>query len=79
MAGINITGFNHIAYPISTREHTLPLYRDILGLAVIPSMVDGPAVIWTQMESGTMIPPSRPRVLKSRPAVSGTTVRNSRS
>jgi len=57
MAGINITGFNHIAYPISTREHTLPLYRDILGLAVIPSMVDGPAVIWTQMESGTMIHP----------------------
>ncbi|HJM54561.1 MAG TPA: VOC family protein [Dehalococcoidia bacterium] len=57
MAGITITGFNHIAYPISTRHHTLPLYRDILGLAVIPSMVDGPAVIWTQMESGTMVHP----------------------
>ncbi|MCH7593832.1 MAG: VOC family protein [Chloroflexi bacterium] len=57
MAGITITGFNHIAYPISTRRHTLPLYRDILGLAVIPSMVDGPAVIWTQMEDGSMIHP----------------------
>ena len=57
MAGFNITGFNHIAYPISTREHSLPLYRDILGLAVIPSMVDGPAVIWTQMENGTMVHP----------------------
>jgi catechol 2,3-dioxygenase-like lactoylglutathione lyase family enzyme len=33
------------------------MYRDILGLAVIPSMVDGPAVIWTQMEDGTMIHP----------------------
>ncbi|MBT3942209.1 MAG: VOC family protein [Chloroflexi bacterium] len=57
MAGFTITGFNHIAYPISTRQHSLPLYRDILGLAVIPSMVDGPAVIWTQMDSGTMVHP----------------------
>ena len=57
MAGISITGFNHIAYPISTRRHTLPFYRDVLGLAVIPSMVDGPGVIWTQMDDGTMIHP----------------------
>ncbi len=57
MPGFTITGFNHIAYPISTRQHTLPMYRDILGLAIIPSMVDGAGVIWTQMASGTMIHP----------------------
>ncbi|MDA1257634.1 MAG: VOC family protein [Chloroflexi bacterium] len=57
MAGITITGFNHVAYPISTRQKTLPFYRDVLGLAVIPSMVDNVEVIWTQMDSGSMIHP----------------------
>lgn len=42
---IRIKKVNHIALPISDRKKTLPFYRDVLGLEVIPSMVDNPNVI----------------------------------
>ena len=32
MTSIRITGFNHVAVPISDRRKTLPFYRDVLGL-----------------------------------------------
>lgn len=60
MTGMNITRINHVAYPISDRGKTLPFYRDVLGLAVIPSMVDNENVIWTQMADGTMVHPIEP-------------------
>ena len=60
MAGIRITRVNHVALPISDRRKTLPFYRDVLGLKVIPSMVDNPHVIWTELEDGTMVHPVEP-------------------
>src|SRR6266498_2824115 len=60
MAGIRITRVNHVALPISDRRKTLPFYRDVLGLKVIPSMVDNPHVIWTELEDGTMVHPVQP-------------------
>src|SRR5436190_2016136 len=57
MAGIRITRVNHVALPISDRRKALPFYRDVLGLKVIPSMVDNPHVIWTELEDGTMVHP----------------------
>ena len=55
MTSIRITRVNHVAIPISDRRKTLPFYRDLLGLKVIPSMVDNPGVIWTELEDGSMV------------------------
>lgn len=55
MPPIHIKTVNHIAIPIRDRRVSLPFYRDLMGLEVIPSMVDGPAVIWTQAADGTMV------------------------
>ncbi|MCH8222997.1 MAG: VOC family protein, partial [Chloroflexi bacterium] len=41
MGEIKITRINHVGIPISNRKKTLPFYRDVLGLNVIPSQVDG--------------------------------------
>ena len=68
MTSIRITGFNHVAVPISDRRKTLPFYRDVLGLKVIPSMVDTPTVIWTQLENGAMVHPCEPNP-EGQPAV----------
>ena len=40
------------ATPISDRRRSLAFYRDLLGLELIPSMVDGQRVIWTRMADG---------------------------
>ena len=55
MAPITIKTVNHIAIPIRDRRISLPFYRDVMGLEVIPSMVDQPAVIWMQTADGTMV------------------------
>lgn len=34
---------------------SLKFYRDILGLQVIPSMVDSPNIVWTKTLDGTMV------------------------
>ena len=57
---IKITRINHVGIPISNRKKTLPFYRDVLGLNVIPSQVDGDTVIWTQLADGAMIHPIEP-------------------
>jgi catechol 2,3-dioxygenase-like lactoylglutathione lyase family enzyme len=61
MAGIQIRRVNHVALPIVDRRKSLPFYRDLLGLKVIPSMVDSPGVTWLQIADGAMIHPVEPR------------------
>ena len=61
MAGIKIRRINHVALPIGDRRESLPFYRDLLGLKVIPSMVDSPGVTWLQIADGAMVHPVEPR------------------
>jgi metallothiol transferase len=68
VTGIRITRLNHVALPISDRRKTLPFYRDLLGLKVIPSMVDNPSVVWTVLEDGAMVHPVEPNA-EGQPAV----------
>lgn len=60
MGDIIITRVNHIAFPISDRKKTLPFYRDLLGIDVVPSMVDSENIVWTQISDGTMLHPIEP-------------------
>ena len=55
MTTFKLTKVNHIAHPISDRRRSLAFYRDVLGLELIPSMVDGQRVIWTRMADGSML------------------------
>tara|TARA_B100001750_G_C15504892_1_gene599709 strand:+ start:1623 stop:2057 length:435 start_codon:yes stop_codon:yes gene_type:complete len=57
LSKIKISRINHVGIPITDRKKTLPFYRDILGLKIIPSQVDSENVIWTQLEDGSMIHP----------------------
>lgn len=52
---IRIKTINHVGIPIWDRRVALPFYRDILGLRVIPSMVDSPNIVWTRTLDGTMV------------------------
>tara|TARA_B110000263_G_scaffold205044_1_gene185489 strand:- start:56 stop:493 length:438 start_codon:yes stop_codon:yes gene_type:complete len=52
---IKIKKINHVAIPINDRKKSLSLYKDFLGLTVIPSMVDERNVIWSKTSDGTMI------------------------
>ena len=61
---IKIKKINHVAIPINDRKKSFSLYKDFLGLTIIPSMVDEKNVIWTKTSDGTMIhliePPEGP-------------------
>ena len=46
---------NHVGIPITDRKDSLPFYRDLAGLEVIPAMEDGKALIWTETLDHTMI------------------------
>lgn len=54
-SSIRVKTINHVGIPIGDRRVSLRFYRDILGLQVIPSMVDSPNIVWTKAEDGTMI------------------------
>lgn len=54
-SSIRVKTINHVGIPIWDRRVSLRFYRDILGLQVIPSMVDSPNIVWTKAEDGTMI------------------------
>jgi catechol 2,3-dioxygenase-like lactoylglutathione lyase family enzyme len=45
----------HVMFPISTREKTLPYYRDFLGLNLVPAFEDSPTVIFMETEDNTMV------------------------
>jgi catechol 2,3-dioxygenase-like lactoylglutathione lyase family enzyme len=68
MAGIRIRRINHVGLPIVDRRKSLPFYRDLLGLKVIPSMVDNPGVTWLQIADGAMAHLSEPRTDGSPPS-----------
>lgn len=53
--GVRIKTINHVGIPISDRNVSLPFYRNLAGLKVIPSMEDGPALIWTETLDHTMV------------------------
>jgi catechol 2,3-dioxygenase-like lactoylglutathione lyase family enzyme len=53
--GVRIKTINHVGIPITDRKDSLPFYRDLLGLEVIPSMEDGASLIWTETEDHTMV------------------------
>lgn len=55
MTAFKLTKVNHVAYPIQDRRRSISFYRDLLGVEVIPSMVDGQRVIWTRMGDGSML------------------------
>ena len=55
MTGISIIRINHVGIPITDRKKTLPFYRDLLGISVIPSQVDSEKIVWTQLVDGAMI------------------------
>ena len=52
---VRIKTINHVGIPIWDRRVALPFYRDILGLQVIPSMVDSQNIVWTRTLDGTMV------------------------
>lgn len=52
---LNIITIDHVGLPIIDRKRTLPFYRDVLGLTLIPAMEHGDALIWMQTLDGTMI------------------------
>ncbi len=52
---LRIKRINHIGVPISDRKRALPFYRDILGLALRPSMVDNSNIVWTETEEKSMV------------------------
>jgi len=54
-SSIRVKTINHVGIPIWDRRVSLRFYRDILGLQVIPSMVDSPNIVWTKAKDGTMI------------------------
>ena len=56
----------HIMYPISDRKKTLPFYRDLLGLHLVPAFEDGPGVIFMETDDGPMFHMSEPS--STRPA-----------
>ncbi len=53
--GVRIKTINHVGIPIADRTSSLPLYRDVVGLEIIPSMEDGPALIWIETQDHTML------------------------
>ena len=55
MKKIKIKKINHVAIPINDRKKSFSLYKDFLGLTVIPSMVDEKNIIWLKTSDGTMI------------------------
>lgn len=64
MAKIKIKTVNHIGLPISDRATSIKMYRDMLGLKVIPHQIDGNTLAWTECGDGSMVhlidPPAQP-------------------
>ena len=52
---LRIKKINHVGVPISDRKRALAFFRDIIGLKLIPSMVDAGNIIWLQTEDGPMV------------------------
>ena len=55
MARIKINTINHVGLPISDRAGAMKMYRDVMGLGVIPHQVEGNTLAWTEFEDGSML------------------------
>ena len=55
MAVIKVKTVNHVGVPVKDRKRAFAFYRDLLGLEVIPSMVDNENIAWLQAADGTMV------------------------
>ena len=55
MAVIKVNTVNHVGVPVKDRKRAFAFYRDLLGLKVIPSMVDNENIAWLQAADGTMV------------------------
>ncbi len=64
MAKIKVKTVNHVGLPIADRGRSMKMYRDVVGLDVIPHQVDGNTLAWTECTDGSMVhlidPPSDP-------------------
>jgi lactoylglutathione lyase len=52
---MKIITVNHVGLSITDRSESLPMYRDLLGLRVIPAMENGKSLIWMESEDHTMV------------------------
>lgn len=50
-----IKTINHVGTPITDRNTSLPFYRDLIGLEIIPAMENGKSLIWTETQDHTMV------------------------
>lgn len=55
MARIKINTINHVGLPISNRAGAMNMYRDVMGLRVIPHQVEGNTLAWTEFADGSML------------------------
>jgi len=44
----------HVMFPMTDRMKTIPFYRDLLGLHIVPAFENGPGVAFMETEDGTM-------------------------
>ncbi len=63
---IYVSRVNHVGIPITDRKKSLAFWRDIVGVRVVPSMVDSPNIVWTAVGDGAMVHLIEPR--DGRPA-----------
>ncbi len=52
---VRIKTINHVGVPVSEREKSLPFYRDMAGLEIIPAMEDGKSLVWMETADHTMV------------------------
>ena len=52
---MRIKTINHVGLPVRDRKVALKFYQDILGLEIIPSMVDNENIVWMRTQDGTMV------------------------
>lgn len=55
MAKIRIKTVNHVGIPITDRSRAMKMYRDVVGLNVIPNQVDSNNLAWTECLDGSMV------------------------
>ena len=52
---IRLKNINHITYNVKNKEAALQWYQDVLGLGLIPKMVNSEHLYWLQLPSGAMV------------------------
>ena len=52
---IRLKNINHITYNVKNKDAALQWYRDVLGLGLIPKMVNSEHLYWLQLPSGAMV------------------------